>query len=116
MASSTPPEGNSPLMATHMSAQYDRLLQSPRGGTYSFTLEADEQALVLVNGTVLMDSIGADQEVQTKQLNLAPGNHHIQLRYRDHEGAANLRLRVGESQASSKLLEIAQYGSKATVI
>lgn len=111
-----------------MTAQYDRLLQSPRGGTYCFTLEAEEKATVLVNGDLLIDMTGSQKaDEQSKHLALAPGNHHIQLRYQERNGKASLRLSVGQTLASNTLpdsramphrhlMEIQQSGSKATVV
>lgn len=52
------PSDNPDMSANNqdMTAQYDRLLQSPRGGTYDFTLQAHDLARVLVNGTLLLDN------------------------------------------------------------
>ncbi len=99
-----------------VTAQYDRMLQSPRGGTYDFTLQARDLARVLVNGTLLLDNHNAMSNGHlTKQVDLAPGNHHIQLRYHDNEGEATLRFCIGDAMAKTNLLEISQSGSKATI-
>lgn len=114
--------------ANALTAQYDRLLQSPNGGTYCFTLEADDRATVLVNGDLLIDMTGTNQTSgQSKHLALAPGNHHIQLRYQDRNGEACLRFSVDQTLArgtlpdslampETHLMEIQQSGSKATVL
>lgn len=111
-----------------MTAQYDRLLQSPRGGTYCFTLKAEDRATVLVNGDLLIDMADSDQtDEQSRHVALAPGNHHIQLRYKERNGEASLRLSVGQTLATNTLpdsramphthlMEIQQSGSKATVV
>ncbi|MGH1414501.1 MAG: hypothetical protein ACRBB0_13485 [Pelagimonas sp.] len=99
-----------------LTAQYDRLLQSPGGGTYDFTLQAPKLARVLVNGTLLLDNEASrDNGQMTKQVDLAPGNHHIQLRYHDKEGEATLRFCIGDAMAKTNLLEITQLGNKATI-
>ncbi len=112
------PDSN-PDMSTpyqDVTAQYDRLLQSPRGGTYDFTLQARDVARVLVNGTLLLDNHNAvSGDHLTKQVDLAPGNHHIQLRYHDNEGEATLRFCIGDAMDKTSLLEISQSGSKATI-
>lgn len=115
-----------------MTAQFDRVLRSPKGGTYNFTLQAQDQAQVLVNGALLLDTHAKDSsdpiapEAQTasnlggltKQMDLPAGNHHIQLRYQDSNGQANLWLCVGEAgtaPAHANVLEIQQLGNRASV-
>lgn len=114
--------------STTMTAQYDRLLQSPRGGTYCFSLKAEDCATVLVNGDMVIDMTdGTQTGEQSRHVALAPGNHHIQLRYHERNGEARLRLRVGQTLARNTLpdsramphthlMEIQQTGSKATVV
>ncbi|MEM9342077.1 MAG: PA14 domain-containing protein [Pseudomonadota bacterium] len=63
------------------------------GGTFTFHLGADDGAALYVNGQKLIDNDGEHSfRTRSGEIELPPGNHHIEVRYFENGGRAGLHL------------------------
>lgn len=63
-------------------------------GTYRFTLQADDSARLSIDGTSYMNTLDAPQPgtVQSVDVTLTAGTHHLQVDYQERTGNALLKL------------------------
>ncbi|WP_425100628.1 PA14 domain-containing protein [Tropicibacter sp. S64] len=79
----------------NVAAAYSQTLESPDGGVYHFSLMADDQAQVYVDGTLVLDTADVGfEEVQDTTVDLSPGNHLLEVHYLEQDGEASLQLGV----------------------
>jgi len=79
-------------------AQFIDTINVPDGGTFRLNLVADDQAQLYVNGNLLLDTSGAPLEtMQSTDVNLAPGQHNLEIRYLERGEEATLSVDVIET-------------------
>ncbi len=75
------------------SARYTGLLNVTQAGTYTFRVEADDGARLIIDGNVLGEGVTAGQPNNFEAtVDLSLGNHPIQVEYFQQGGGSALRL------------------------
>ncbi len=75
------------------SARYTGLLNVTQAGTYTFRLEADDGARLIIDGNMIGEGVTPGQPNNFEAtVDLSPGNHPIQVEYFQQGGGSALRL------------------------
>ncbi|MCT4559471.1 MAG: PA14 domain-containing protein [Pelagimonas sp.] len=74
-----------------VAAEYTKTLSVSETTTYHFTMMADDEADIFVNGELVLTTVGAPFEaLQDAWIDLEPGEHQVQIHYLELSGDATL--------------------------
>ncbi len=88
---------------------FNGVLEIVAAGTYTFHLNTDDASQVLINGTVVQNHVGANQD-KTFSISLDAGEHQLELRYRQYTGASGITLEVKAPIEGSSFVSLAESG------
>jgi hypothetical protein len=77
---------------TNLAARFTSTLSVQSGGTYVFTLGANDGARLRVDGTTLAETVSTAYAETTATTGLTAGNHTLEVIYFQNEGDAELQL------------------------
>jgi hypothetical protein len=99
--------------ADFQAAQFHKLMTVTEAGTYRFDLAADDEATLMVDGQVVLETRDApDSTAASVELEMEPGAYTVTVNYLDRMGEATLELEVYQMQTAEEPLDLSAKGGK----